>query len=45
MALQKKAVARQWLSSVHVGTPRDTNVTIAHEPKNGVFFAVHAEML
>jgi hypothetical protein len=39
------AVARQWLSSDHVGTPTNTNTTIAQQQRNGVFCAVHAEML
>jgi hypothetical protein len=45
MALQTAAVARQWLSSYHVGTPTDTKATIALQQRNGVFFAVLAEML
>jgi hypothetical protein len=39
------AVARQWLSSDHVGTPTDTNATIALQERNGVFCEVRAEML
>jgi hypothetical protein len=45
MALQTMAVARQWLSSVHVGISIDTNGTIAQQQRNGVFCAVCAEML
>jgi hypothetical protein len=45
MALQTTAVARQMLSSNHVGTAIDTNGTIALQQRNGVFCAVRAEML
>jgi hypothetical protein len=45
MALQTTAVARYWLSSNDVGTPTDTNTTIAQLQRNGVFCAVHSEML
>jgi hypothetical protein len=38
-------VARQWLSSDHVGTATDTNATIAQRQRNDVFYAVLAEML
>jgi hypothetical protein len=30
MALKTTAVARNWLSSDHVGTPKETNATTAH---------------
>jgi hypothetical protein len=45
MALQKKAVARYWLSSDHMGTPSDTNATIALQQRKGVFCAVRAKVL
>jgi hypothetical protein len=45
MALKTTAVARQRLNSDHVVTPTDTNATIALQQGNGVFYAVHAEML
>jgi hypothetical protein len=45
MVVQTTVVARQWLSSDHVGTPRDMNATIAQQQRNGVFCAVRAEML
>jgi hypothetical protein len=35
----------QWLGSNHVGTPADTNATIAQQQRNGVFYAVRAEKL
>jgi hypothetical protein len=38
-------VARQWLSSDHVVTPTDMNATIALQQRNGVFYAVHVEIL
>jgi hypothetical protein len=44
MALQTMAVARKWLSSDHMVTPADTNATIALQQRNGVFYAVRAEM-
>jgi hypothetical protein len=45
MDLQTMAVARKWLSSDHVVTPTDTNITIALQQRNRVLYAVHAEML
>jgi hypothetical protein len=45
MALQATAIARQWLNSDHVGTQKDMKATMAHQPRNGVFSAVHAELL
>jgi hypothetical protein len=39
------AVARQWLSSDHLGNPTDTNVIIAPKQRNGVFCAVRVVML
>jgi hypothetical protein len=45
MALQTTAVARQWLSRNHVGTPTDSNATIALKQRNGVFYIVRASML
>jgi hypothetical protein len=45
MAVQTTAVARQWLSSDRVGTPTNTNATVAQQQRNGVFCAVRAEML
>jgi hypothetical protein len=44
MALKTTAVARQWLSIDHVGTPTDTNTTVEQQQRNGVFCAVSAEM-
>jgi hypothetical protein len=44
MALQKTAVIRVWLSSDHVVTQHMKAIT-ALQQKNGVFYAVHAEML
>jgi hypothetical protein len=44
-ALQTTAVARQWLSSDHVGTQTDTNATISQQQRKGVFCAVRSEML
>jgi hypothetical protein len=37
--------ARQWLSSNHVGTPRDTNATMEQQQRNGAFREVRADML
>jgi hypothetical protein len=31
-----------WLSSDHVGTPTDTNATMVHQQRNGVFYVVCA---
>jgi hypothetical protein len=45
MALKTTAVARQWLSSDDVVTPTDKNATTAVQQGNGVFYAVHAEIL
>jgi hypothetical protein len=45
MALQTAAIARQWVSSNHVGTETDTNATIALQQRNGILYAVRAEML
>jgi hypothetical protein len=45
MVLQKTAVAAQWLSSDHVGTPTDTNATTALQQRSDVFYKVRAEML
>jgi hypothetical protein len=45
MDMQTTADARQWLSNEHVGTPTDTNETIALQERNGVFWSVRAEML
>jgi hypothetical protein len=45
MALQTMAVARQWLNRDHFVTPTDTNATVALQQRNGVFYAVCAEML
>jgi hypothetical protein len=45
MGLQTTVVARQWLSSDYVGTPTDTNAVMTQQQKNGVFYAVRAEML
>jgi hypothetical protein len=45
MALQTTAATRQWLSRDHVVTPTDTNATIALKQRNGVFYAVRAEVL
>jgi hypothetical protein len=45
MALQTKAVARQWLSSDHMGTPKYMNATMAQQHRNGIFCAVHANRL
>jgi hypothetical protein len=45
MALQTTAVARKWLSSDHVGNPKDTKPTFAQQQKKGAFSAVRAEML
>jgi hypothetical protein len=39
------AVARQWLSSDHVGTPIYMNQTTAQQQRNGVFCMIRAEML
>jgi hypothetical protein len=44
MALQTAVVARQLLSSNHIGIPTDTNATIAQQQGNGVFCAFRAEM-
>jgi hypothetical protein len=44
MALQATTVARQWLSSDHVGTPTDTNATIAQQQRNSGFCVVRTEM-
>jgi hypothetical protein len=44
MALQTTAVATLWLSNDHVVTS-NTNVTIALQQRNGVFYAVRAEVL
>jgi hypothetical protein len=45
MSLKTTVAARQWLSSDHVGTPTDTNATIALQQRTGVFCAVRAKML
>jgi hypothetical protein len=45
MALQTRAVARQWLSSDHVGSPADKNTTNAQQQENGIFCAVRDDML
>jgi hypothetical protein len=45
MVLQRTDVARQLLSGDKMGTPKDTNVTIAQQERNGIFCAVRAEML
>jgi hypothetical protein len=45
MAMETIAVARQWLSSNRVVPPKDMNATTALQHRNGVFYAVHAEML
>jgi hypothetical protein len=42
MALQTTVVARQWLSNNHVGSPRDTNTTVALLQRKGVFCAIRA---
>jgi hypothetical protein len=39
------AVARQWPSSDHVGTPTGTNAKIALQQRKSDFCAVRAEML
>jgi hypothetical protein len=39
------AVARQWLSSDHVGTPTDMKAKVALQQSNYVFCEVRAEML
>jgi hypothetical protein len=39
------AVASQWLSSDHMGTPIDTDATIVQQQRNEVFYAVRAEIL
>jgi hypothetical protein len=44
MALQTTAGARQRFSSSQV-TLADTNATITLKQRNGVFYAVHAEVL
>jgi stage V sporulation protein SpoVS len=43
-ALKTMAVARQWLSSDHVGTPTDTNTSVEQQQRSGIFCAVRAEM-
>jgi hypothetical protein len=45
MALQTTAVVRQLLSSDHGVTPIDTNVIIALQRGNGVYYTVNAEIL
>jgi hypothetical protein len=45
MALQTAAIAGQSLRSNQVGTPTDTNATIAEQQRKSVFNAVHADML
>jgi hypothetical protein len=45
MALQTTSVARQWLTSDHVGTPTDTNATISVQQKKGVFCEIRTKML
>jgi hypothetical protein len=44
MTLQTIVVASQWLSSHHVGTPTNTNATVAQQQRNDVFYAVLADM-
>jgi hypothetical protein len=45
MALKTTAIARQWLSRDHVGTPTDTNATTVQQQRNGVFCEVRTEIL
>jgi hypothetical protein len=45
MAVQTTAIVRQWLSNDHAVIPKDTSATIALQQRNGVFYAVHAEIL
>jgi hypothetical protein len=45
MALQTKAIARQRLSSDHVGTPTDNKEIIAQQERKDAFCAVLAEIL
>jgi hypothetical protein len=45
MEVQITAVARQWLSSDHMGTPTDTYATMVQQQRNGVICEVRAEML
>jgi hypothetical protein len=45
MSLQTTAVARQQLNNDHVVTQTNAKATIALQQKNGVFYAVRAEML
>jgi hypothetical protein len=45
MALQRTAVVNQWQYSDNLEIPRETNATMTQERRNGVFFAVRAEML
>jgi hypothetical protein len=45
MALQTTDIARQWLSSNYVGTPTDTNTTMAQQHMNDVFYTARAKML
>jgi hypothetical protein len=38
------AISRQCLGK-HVPAATDTNATVVHQQRNGVFYVVHAEML
>jgi hypothetical protein len=42
MDLQTTALTRQWLSGDHIGTPTDTNATMAQQQRYGVFCAIVA---
>jgi hypothetical protein len=45
LLLSNGSVARQWLSSHHVGTLTATNAITALQQRNSVFCAVRAKML
>jgi hypothetical protein len=45
MVLQTTTVDRQWLGIDNVATLTDTNGTVSLQRSEGVFYAVHAEML
>jgi hypothetical protein len=45
MDLQTRAVGREWLSSNHMGTPINTNATMATATEEWCFHTAHAKIL